>query len=260
MKHAHQIHRDRRAAILRRMREQAGGGLALVPTAPEVARNRDSHFPYRHDSYFYYLTGFMEPEAVVALIASDDGDRHVLFCRKKDEEREIWDGFRYGPEAAQEIFGFDEAYAIDELDGGFPTSRATSPALFTPLGLFEPWDRKVSNVLNEVRGRVRTGVAAPEQMVDIRAALDHMRLVKDEHELAVMRRAAAISSGAHRARDGAHAPGLARVPGRGRARARVPARTARRRSPIRRSSPPAPTPACCITARTTGAWPTASCC
>ncbi len=198
MKHAHQIHRDRRAAILRKMREQAGGGLALVPTAPEVARNRDSHFPYRHDSYFYYLTGFMEPEAVVAVIASDDGDRHVLFCRNKDEEREIWDGFRHGPEAAKEMFGFDEAYAIDELDGRLPDLASDRPALFTPLGLFEPWDRKVSNVLNEVRGRVRTGVAAPEQVVDIRAALDHMRLVKDEHEVAVMRRAAAISSGAHR--------------------------------------------------------------
>jgi len=94
------------------MREHAGGGLALVPTAPEVPRNRDSLYPYRHDSYFYYLSGFPEPEAVVALVAGPDGpgsDRHVLFCREKNEEREIWDGFRYGPEAAREIFGFDEA-------------------------------------------------------------------------------------------------------------------------------------------------------
>jgi Xaa-Pro aminopeptidase len=198
MRHEHQIHRDRRAAILRTMRERAGGGLALVPTAPEATRNRDSHYPYRHDSYFYYLSGFPEPEAVVVLVASDDGDRHVLFCRPKDEEREIWDGFRYGPDAAKEMFGFDEAHPIGELDARLPELACDRPALFTPLGLFEPWDRKVSAILNEVRARVRTGVVPPEQVVDIRTALDHLRLVKDEHEVALMRRAAAISSGAHR--------------------------------------------------------------
>jgi Xaa-Pro aminopeptidase len=197
MNHAHHIYRDRRAAILATMREQAGGGLAVVPTAPEVVRNRDSHYPYRSDSYFHYLSGFPEPEAVVALIASADGDKHVLFCREKNEEREIWDGFRYGPEAAKEIFGFDEAYPIAQLDARLPDLASDQPALFTPMGLFEPWDRKVTGVLNEVRGRVRTGVTSPEQIIDIRSVLDTMRLVKDDHELALMRRAAAISSAAH---------------------------------------------------------------
>ncbi|MEO8487964.1 MAG: aminopeptidase P N-terminal domain-containing protein, partial [Betaproteobacteria bacterium] len=108
MKNAHQVHRGRRDALIAAMRKHSGGGVALVPTAPEVARNRDSLYPYRHDSYFYYLTGFPEPEAVVALVCGDDGDRHLLFCREKNLEREIWDGFRYGPDAAREIFGFDE--------------------------------------------------------------------------------------------------------------------------------------------------------
>ena len=111
MNHAHQIYRARRDALLQSMRAR-GGGLALVPTAPEVARNRDSLFAYRHDSYFYYLSGFAEPEAVIALVAGPDGDKHVLFCRERNEEREIWDGFRYGPDAAREIFGFDEAHPI----------------------------------------------------------------------------------------------------------------------------------------------------
>ena len=198
MNHAHHVYRDRRAAILARMREHAGGGLAVVPTAPEVIRNRDSHYPYRSDSYFHYLTGFPEPEAVVALVASPDGDKHLLFCRERNEEREIWDGFRYGPDAAKEIFGFDEAHPIAELDAKLADLCADRPALFTPVGLSEPWDRKVSATLNEVRARVRTGVAAPEQIVDIRALLDSMRLVKDAHELALMRRAAAISSAAHK--------------------------------------------------------------
>ncbi len=197
MKHAHSIHRERRVAVLRTMREH-GGGLAIVPTAPEVPRNRDSYYPYRHDSYFYYLSGFPEPEAVIALVAGPDGDRQLLFCREKNEEREIWDGFRYGPDAAREMFGFDEAHPIGGLDAKLADLAADRPALYTPLGLFEPWDRQVSTLLNEVRARARTGVAAPEAIVDIRATLDEARLVKDAHEVALMRQAAEISSAAHR--------------------------------------------------------------
>jgi Xaa-Pro aminopeptidase len=198
MNHNRQLYRDRRVALLKQMHAQTGGGLALVPTAAEVARNRDSLFPYRHDSYFYYLTGFPEPAALVALVAHPDGDRQLLFCREKNEEREIWDGFRYGPDAAREIFGFDEAHGIAELDRMLADLAADRPALYTPLGLFEPWDRKVTDTLNEVRGRARTGVSAPAEIVDVRQALDALRLVKDEHEIALMRRAAVISAGAHR--------------------------------------------------------------
>src|SRR5215813_2315645 len=124
MKSNYQPYRERRLALLQRMRGQTGGGLALVPTAPEATRNRDSLFPYRHDSYFYYVSGFPEPEAVVAMIADARGDRHLLFCREKNEEREIWDGFRYGPEAAREIFGFDEAHPISELKTKLPDLAA----------------------------------------------------------------------------------------------------------------------------------------
>ena len=198
MKNTYQFYRERRKAVLQSMRDHSGGGLALVPTAPEVARNRDSLFPYRHDSYFYYLSGFPEPEALVALVAGPDGDKHVLFCREKNAEREIWDGFRYGPDAAREIFGFDEAHPIEALPAMLPELASDRPALFTPLGLFEPWDRQVTQLLNDVRNRVRTGVSAPDEVVDVRAAIDAMRLLKDGHEQSLMRRAGAISSGAHR--------------------------------------------------------------
>src|SRR5512135_1326478 len=197
MKNAHQAHRDRRSALLAQMRAQTGGGLALIPTAPEYARNRDSLYPYRHDSYFYYVSGFTEPDAVIALVAGKDGDRQILFCREKNAEREIWDGFRYGPDAAREIFGFDEAHPISALKSKLPEIASDQPALFTPLGLFGDWDRQVADLLNEVRSRIRTGVSAPDEVVDIRAALDSMRLVKDDHEIGLMRRACAISSGAH---------------------------------------------------------------
>ena len=89
-----------------------GDGVAVIPTAPERVRNRDTHYPYRFDSHFYYLTGFAEPEAVLVLLQ----DKSILFCREKNPERETWDGFRYGPEAARERFGFDEAHPIAALD------------------------------------------------------------------------------------------------------------------------------------------------
>jgi Xaa-Pro aminopeptidase len=209
MDHAHQFYRARRDTLLRSMRDHTGGGVALVPTAPEVPRNRDSLYPYRHDSYFYYLSGFPEPEAVIALVAGPDGDKHLLFCREKNEEREIWDGFRYGPEAAKDVFGFDEAHPIGEMRNRLPELASDRPALFTPLGLFADWDRTVTDLLNEVRNRARTGVAAPDEVVDVRGTLDAMRLVKDGEELRLMRRAASVSAAAHRramasARPGQH--------------------------------------------------------
>src|SRR3954463_2320309 len=132
MNHAHHVYRERRDALLKKMREQTGGGVELVPTAPEVPRNRDSLFPFRHDSYFYYLSGFPEPEAVIALIAGSeaDNDRQILFCREKNEEREIWDGFRYGPDAARDIFGFDAAHPLSELDALLPDLASNQPALY----------------------------------------------------------------------------------------------------------------------------------
>ena len=122
----------------------------------------------------------------------------MLFCREKHPEREIWDGFRYGPDAAKDIFGFDEAHPIGELDRMLPDFASDRPALYTPVGMHADWDRRVAATLNEVRSRVRTGVTAPDEIVDLRGTLDRMRLVKDAHELALMRRAGAISSEAHR--------------------------------------------------------------
>jgi Xaa-Pro aminopeptidase len=200
MNHTHQHHRARRAQLIADMRRQTGGGIAAIPTAPEAIRNADTHFPYRADSHFYYVSGFPEPEAVVVLVAgADDADsKQILFCRDKNVEREIWDGFRYGPDAAREIFGFDEAHSIGTLPAKLADLTCDRPALFTPLGLYPRWDETITATLNEVRTRVRTGVAVPESVVDVRAPLAAMRLYKDAHELRAIRRAAEISGGAHR--------------------------------------------------------------
>ena len=196
--------RKRREQISARM----GEGVAIIPTAPEKSRNRDSHYPYRFDSYFYYLTAFPEPDAVLVVIAGAE-QRSILFCRSRNEEREIWDGFRYGPERAKETFGFDESYPIEALDEQMPKLMADRAKLYYTLGADNAWDARVTVWLNAVRAQVRTGVRAPSEVVDLRALIDEMRLTKDAQELATMRRAAEISAGAHRramrfARPGLH--------------------------------------------------------
>ena len=196
----------------RRARLAAGmkRGVAIIPTAPERVRNRDAHYPYRFDSYFYYLTGFREPEAVLVVIAAteDEPGRSVLFCRDKDPLREVWDGFRYGPEGARETFGFDEAHTVSKLDELIPELLSNQPALFCHLGSDAQWDTRVMGWMNEVRALTRTGVTAPQTISDVHALLDEMRLVKDRSEIAVMRRAAEISCAAHRRAMLAAKPGV----------------------------------------------------
>ncbi len=186
---------NRRARVLAQMHAQ-GGGVAIIPTAPEVMRNADADYPYRHDSYFYYLTGFTEPEATLVLVAGDK-DQAILFCREKNEEREIWDGYRYGPDAARETFGLDAAYPITSIDAELPRLMANTPALFYALGSSGRIDEQVKGWLNAVRAQVRAGVTAPSAAIDVRVILNEMRLIKDAHEIAIMQRAADITADAH---------------------------------------------------------------
>ncbi|MCC6610292.1 MAG: Xaa-Pro aminopeptidase [Burkholderiales bacterium] len=185
-------HKARRARLLALMQD----GIAVVPTAPERLRSRDSDYPYRFDSYFYYLTGFPEPEAVLVLLAGET-PRSILFCREKSLERELWDGYRFGVDAAREAFGFDEAHPISGIDEKLPQLIANRPALFFAPGMDPAWDSRVMGWLNQVRAQARTGVVAPADIRDVRSILDELRLVKDPHEIAAMRRAGTVTAGAH---------------------------------------------------------------
>jgi Xaa-Pro aminopeptidase len=186
----------RRSQLLKKM----GAGIAIVPTAPEVIRNRDSHYPYRFDSYFYYLTGFKEPESVLVLIGSSNKKslpKSILFCRDKDMEREIWDGFRFGPEAAKVEFGFDEAYSTNQLDEMLPKLMGNQSKLFYSLGADSVWDARVTSWLNKVKELARTGVSAPESIQDVRQLIDVQRLIKSPYEQAAISLSGQIAAGAH---------------------------------------------------------------
>ncbi|MBS0428522.1 MAG: aminopeptidase P N-terminal domain-containing protein [Proteobacteria bacterium] len=169
-------------------------GIAIVPTAPEQPRNRDTDFLYRHDSYFYYLTGFTEPNAW--LVLAGDG-RTTLFCAPKDLEREIWDGYRLGPEAAPGVLGVDEAFSVATLDTALPRLLENRGTVWYPFATHPGLESRVDGWLQKVRARVRFGALCPEQQRDLCGPLDEMRLVKDAHEQDIMRRAADISARAH---------------------------------------------------------------
>ncbi|MDQ2989494.1 MAG: Xaa-Pro aminopeptidase [Pseudomonadota bacterium] len=186
----------RRARLCAQMQP---GAVAILPTAPEAPRNGDSDYLYRHDSYFYYLTGFIEPDSVVVLVAAGgtQAAQAILFCRQKNAEREIWDGFRHGPDGAREKFGFDAAFPIEDLDGEMTRLLANAPAAYYALGHSAALDLQMKTWLQNVRRQARSGVTAPTVAHDLLAMLDEMRLFKDDGEQALMLRAGAISGRAH---------------------------------------------------------------
>ena len=169
-------------------------GIAILPTASERPRNRDNEFLFRHDSYFYYLSGFSEPNAW--LVITGDG-RSTLFCQPKDLEREIWDGIRLGPEAAPSHLGVDEAYPVTELDARLPKLLENRDTVWYPFATHAGLEGRIDRWLQQVRARVRFGALCPESQRDLCGILDEMRLIKDAHEQDIMRRAARISAGAH---------------------------------------------------------------
>ena len=185
------LYAQRRARLAAQLGPDA---VAIVPTAPERLRNRDSEFLFRFDSYFHYLSGFGEPNAW--LVITSEGHT-TLFCQPKDLEREIWDGIRLGPEAAPAVLGVDAAYPVTELEQRLPKLLENKGAVWYPFATHPGLEGRIDAWLKAVRARVRYGALCPEAQRDLCAILDEMRLVKDTHEQAVMRRAAQFSAGAH---------------------------------------------------------------
>ncbi len=185
------IHAQRRAQLAQQI---GAGGVAIIPTAPEQQRNRDSDFPYRADSYFYYLTGFTEPNAW--LVVTGDG-RSTLFCQPKDMEREIWDGYRLGPTAAPAQLGLEAAYSVAELDTQLPALIDGRDAIWYPFATHKGLETRIDGWLGGLRARVRYGTLCPKTQHDLCGVLDEMRLIKDSFEQATMLRAGKISAGAH---------------------------------------------------------------
>ena len=186
----------RRKQLMRMVGEDA---LLILPAAPERVRSRDTHYPYRQDSDFWYLTGFDEPQAVLVLAPGRKHGEALLFCRERDLEREGWDGPRIGPEGAVDALAMDDAWAIDDIDEILPGLLEGRTRVWYHFGHDTDFDLKLIGWLNRVRAQMRMGAQPPHEFLELGHLLDEMRLFKTADELALMQRAADISVIAHEA-------------------------------------------------------------
>lgn len=173
--------------------------IAIIETSPVAMRNRDADYKYRTDSSFFYLTGFAEPEAVAIIETSDSVEdySYSLFCRERDREMEIWNGYRAGVDGAVDDYDADEAYAIDLLDEEIIEKLLNKQKLFYRIGHRAEFDARVAKWIVEANGESRKGTTAPAQLIQLDRIVDELRLHKDAEEIELMQIAANISADAH---------------------------------------------------------------
>jgi len=171
--------------------------VAIIPTANEKTRNRDSEYPFRPDSDFIYLTGFNEPESVAVFIPEKKSGKFVLFCRERDPKMEIWNGRRAGLDGAKKEFGADETYSISDMDDVLPTLLENRERVYYTIGNDEFFDKRLTEWINKVRRKARMGILAPQEFVSLEPFIHEMRLFKSNAEVKTMRQAAKISAEAH---------------------------------------------------------------
>lgn len=171
--------------------------IAIIPGAREVTRSRDTEYPFRQNSDLFYLTGFEEPDAVLVLVPGRRQGQVVLFCRERDPDMELWNGYRLGPEGAVAYLGVDDAFPIDDLDEILPGLIEGTQRIYYSMGHDDVFDQRVMGWVNQIRALVRTGAAPPADFTDLAFLLHEQRLIKSAAEVRVMRKAGEISAAAH---------------------------------------------------------------
>lgn len=184
----------RRKALMALMEPNS---IAILPAAKEKNRSRDTDFPFRQNNDFYYLSGFAEPDAVLVLVPEREHGEYVMFCRERDPEKEIWDGYRAGPEGACKTFGADDAFPIDDIDDILPGLLEGRERVYYAMGRDADFDRRVMGWVNQIRAQVRAGAVPPGEFLDLDHFLHDMRLFKSAAEIRIMEKAAEISAAAH---------------------------------------------------------------
>lgn len=202
------------AGLCRRRRQRLldalGDGVLLLPTAPEMLRNGDTHHDFRPGSDFHFLTGFPEPEALLVARRSGPGRHHAtLFVRPRDPAREIWDGKRFGTAGSKRAFGVDAAHPIGELLRRLPELTKGAGTLFYRLGVDARFDQQLLELFRQQAfAQRRSAPPAHPSIVDPGPTLAAQRLIKDETELAALLRAAAVTASGHRLAMATARPGL----------------------------------------------------
>lgn len=171
--------------------------IAILPSGSLQIRSRDTDYPFRQDSDFYYLSGFNEPEAVMVLIPGREHGEMIMFCRERDKQKEIWDGYIAGPEGVCRDYGADDAFPIEDIDDILPGLIEGRERVYYALGKRPSFDRQVMEWVNTIRAKARAGATPPGEFLDLDHYLHDLRLFKSAAELRIMRRAGEISAAAH---------------------------------------------------------------
>ena len=172
-------------------------GVAILCSAPVRNRSRDVEYRFRQDSDFHYLTGFDEPDAVAVLAPGRANGDYVMFCRERDREREIWDGYRAGPEGAVADYGAVDAFPIDDIDDILPGIMESRSCVYFAIGAYAEFDVRVTEWVKSARGSGTSGSHTPHEFIALDHLLHDMRLYKSRAEISAMRRAAKVASDAH---------------------------------------------------------------
>lgn len=179
-----------------RIGREIEGSALIVASHPDLIRNHDVNFPYRQDSNLYYLTGFEEPESIL-IFRPGMKPESVMFVRRRDRERETWDGFRYGPEGVESEFKIDKAYPIDEFMVHAPALLKEVDSVYYRMFKNDEADAMMKKCLMEVKsaqGRTGFGLLPVH---DADTFLGEFRLIKSETELNNLREACEISAQGH---------------------------------------------------------------
>lgn len=178
--------------------QMTDNSVAVFPAAKELTRSRDTEFPFRQNSDFYYLTGFPEPDAWLIITKNEGEVTSSLVCRVKDKLAEIWHGRRIGKEAAKADFAFDHTADETELHQELHKALNNKQTLYWAQGEYSEADNRVFELLTELRSAPKKGWNAPTEVIDPRPIVHNMRLLKSEAEIAIMRQAGIISANAHK--------------------------------------------------------------
>ena len=175
--------------------KQPKNSVLLIPGANTQYRNADSAYAFRQDSNFYYLSGFCEPDCLMAIINNDDGINSIIFVPPKDKLKEIWDGHRAGPIGAVKEFLFDKAYDNSEIDNMMPEILFGCDQVLYPIGKKNGFDQKVINWTTEASSKDRHSKSI--NILDASSTIGNARLIKDDHEISLIKKACDISAEAH---------------------------------------------------------------
>ena len=186
------IYKSRRINLSEKLPKNS---VLLIPGANTQYRNADSAYAFRQDSNFYYLSGFCEPDSLMAIINNDDGINSIIFVPPKDKLKEIWDGHRAGPIGAVKEFLFDKAYDNSEIDNMMPEILFGCDQVLYPIGKKNGFDQKVIDWTTEASSKDRHSKSI--NILDASSTIGNARLIKDDHEISLIKKACDISAEAH---------------------------------------------------------------